>query len=577
MSTYTSIVARFDAGEYGMGVSEYGKVEGFSPEDKKRLGEKLIARLNMLADRHYTRREYDLAERACEIATEIDPAAAGQQDVLRMKLASARIEHAFEQGHYEAGMAKYRNTEGLSQPYREQLTRKLGSFLRASASAHGTSKAYAAAERAYRVALELDPRDALAINGLGVALAGKGDEEGAMEQWRRAIDVRPDYGPPHHNLAGLLMKRGEYEQAMVHYRRAASASKSEDRLARLASRGIAQLLWKMGRKDEATDELRNWLRKDKADGMAAEALAAMLLAMGRHQAAYVAIEPVLDSKSTSPKTRLLAAICAHKMGKNEEALAYLKQVIGKEEPDPETQTAIADVAQLGIEMRESLTSVLNGEPGLAARLRRCLARGYVTLARRQAKEERKAEAASTCRQALELDPESANVRLRVAVMFNGIGMIREATDCCRAAVALEPDFAVAHANLATLLYMTGKPDEAMTESMKALELDGKLASAHAMVALLHVRKRDLAQAMPRYREAVTLAPDRIDHIAIRGLFDLLRKRFGLADAHYALGFCYEKKGDKARARRHYQRYVDRVKEGKFVDLANERLTELKTQ
>ena len=108
----------------------------------------------------------------------------------------------------------------------------------------------------------------------------------------------------------------------------------------------------------------------------------------------------------------------------------------------------------------------------------------------------------------------------------------------------------------------------------ALELDEKPGYVHANVGLLHVLKRDLGQAMPSYGRAVALAPDDTQRIAIADLLDLLKRQPDLAAAHYALGFCYEKEGDWSAAREHYGKYVDAVKEGRFVERAKVRLKQL---
>ena len=66
-------------------------------------------------------------------------------------------------------------------------------------------------------------------------------------------------------------------------------------------------------------------------------------------------------------------------------------------------------------------------------------------------------------------------------------------------------------------------------------------------------------------------------MAVDDLLDLLKKNADTAEAHYALGFCYEKKGDKGdkkAAVQHYEKYVQAVPEGEFAKRAQEKIAEL---
>ena len=112
----------------------------------------------------------------------------------------------------------------------------------------------AEAERAFRRVLELDPKHAPALNGLGVlahqcgrgnvaieligqAIAvndrvpqyhynialvfdalGRADQ--AMTHYRRAVALKPDYAEAHNNLATALATKGQYSEAVTHFRRA---------------------------------------------------------------------------------------------------------------------------------------------------------------------------------------------------------------------------------------------------------------------------------------------------------------------------------------------------------------------
>jgi Flp pilus assembly protein TadD len=72
----------------------------------------------------------------------------------------------------------------------------------------------------WKRALELDPGDARAHTNLGVALfrAGKPDE--AIDHYQQALAANPDYAEAHNDLGIVLARTGRFEEALVHYRRA---------------------------------------------------------------------------------------------------------------------------------------------------------------------------------------------------------------------------------------------------------------------------------------------------------------------------------------------------------------------
>jgi Flp pilus assembly protein TadD len=68
---------------------------------------------------------------------------------------------------------------------------------------------------AYREAVALDPRLAIAWNGLAMALAQAGDLDGALEASRRLVELEPDDPLGHTNLSMFYMRKGMVPEAEV--------------------------------------------------------------------------------------------------------------------------------------------------------------------------------------------------------------------------------------------------------------------------------------------------------------------------------------------------------------------------
>ncbi len=92
--------------------------------------------------------------------------------------------------------------------------------LHATASEQLSKGAFAEARESYQQLVNLDPRDADARNGLGIALAQLAHYGEAEAEFRRAIGIRSGHPEAHFNLAGVLQSTGRYSESEMPLRRA---------------------------------------------------------------------------------------------------------------------------------------------------------------------------------------------------------------------------------------------------------------------------------------------------------------------------------------------------------------------
>ena len=74
--------------------------------------------------------------------------------------------------------------------------------------------------RWYQAAVAIAPANAVARNGLGIALVDKKDLQGAIAEYRKSIELDSDYAPAQNNLGWALQQHGDLEQAIAAYRQA---------------------------------------------------------------------------------------------------------------------------------------------------------------------------------------------------------------------------------------------------------------------------------------------------------------------------------------------------------------------
>jgi tetratricopeptide (TPR) repeat protein len=119
-----------------------------------------------------------------------------------------------KQGQLAEAVRAYRKAITLQPKYALAYT-NLGFTLRAQGK-------LAEAEAASRKAIALEPRLVLAYNHLGIALEAQGKVAEAMQTFRQAIALQPDFAEAHANLGLALLRQGKRTEAVQAFRDAVS-------------------------------------------------------------------------------------------------------------------------------------------------------------------------------------------------------------------------------------------------------------------------------------------------------------------------------------------------------------------
>jgi tetratricopeptide (TPR) repeat protein len=135
-------------------------------------------------------------------------------------------------------------------------------------------------------ALAVTESNAVAHNGLGLALATAGRPEEAIPHYRAALEIQPRHAEAHNNLAGALAVSGRVDEAIGHYERALSI----DRRYPEALNNLGVALAQQGRVAEALERFRAALAIRPDYGKAHANLAAALYTAGDDEAAWREID-----------------------------------------------------------------------------------------------------------------------------------------------------------------------------------------------------------------------------------------------------------------------------------------------
>lgn len=127
------------------------------------------------------------------------------------------------------------------------------------------------------------------------------------------------------------------------------------------------------------------------------------------------------------------------------------------------------------------------------------------------------------RQVVAQDDRSALYRVRWGMLLHERFNNTDAEQLFKEALQRDPKDAQAYLGLA-LVSADGFDSEALEWTAKALELDPKLVAAHELAANLALEDSDTADALQQADQAIQLAPDALDAMAIHAAVEILADR-----------------------------------------------------
>ena len=373
----------------------------------------------------------------------------------------------------------------------------------------------------------------------GVVLANQGHIAQAIDKYRQAVEIAPNYKFPLLNLGHLLWSSGQHEEAIGHMRHLVHLDPN------LAD-GHTVLglnLQATGSLDEAVSCFRRAMEIKPDDSHVHLCLGVALREQGKVDEA---IDQYRESLRLKPDTLMahvsLAKALAMK-GQLDEAVSHLQQAL---EYDPQLAEAYHNLGGL---------KQMQGDTGKAIEYyQRALeaspdyTRAHINLGQLLADEGQWDEAVEHLRGALQTDPDNAEVCFNLANLLNLQGQDREAIEHYRQALQNKPDYEQAHFQLAGKLYKVGQLDEALQHFNAVLEMRPDSAITHYRMAILLTDQGQHDKAITHLRQTLRLNPD--DH-----------------RAHNRLGLALSSRGQTKEAINHF-RQAAQLKPGSYAPIAH---------
>ena len=188
----------------------------------------------------------------------------------------------------------------------------------------------------YTATLQKNPGCWMAHYNLGIVLSEQGEADQAIDHYRRAVALRPDYAEAHYNLGRLLVEQGQLDDAIAHYERAAAINPADAE----AQNNLGVTLFGIGRADDAIAHYQKALeiRPDYAE--ASCNLANALIAKGDFDGAIARYTACLAAIPDQEEAQYNLASALLRKGRTDEAIVEYQKVL---QMHPESADAHANL------------------------------------------------------------------------------------------------------------------------------------------------------------------------------------------------------------------------------------------
>jgi protein O-mannosyl-transferase len=175
----------------------------------------------------------------------------------------------------------------------------------------------------YTATLKKNPACWMVHYNLGIVLSEQGETDQAIDHYRNAVALRPDYADAHYNLGRLLVEQGHLDDAIVHYEKAVAINPADAE----AENNLGVTLFAIGRVDDAIQHYRKALeiRADYAE--ASCNLADALIATGDVDGAIVRYSACLAVMPDQPEAEYNLASALLRKGRADEAIVHYEKVL----------------------------------------------------------------------------------------------------------------------------------------------------------------------------------------------------------------------------------------------------------
>ncbi|XP_050039299.1 UDP-N-acetylglucosamine--peptide N-acetylglucosaminyltransferase 110 kDa subunit isoform X3 [Dermacentor andersoni] len=415
-----------------------------------------------------------------------------------MATTAAAFQSLAELAHREYQAGDYENAERHCMQLWRQDPTNTGVLLLLS-SIHFQCRRLDKSANFSTLAIKQNPLLAEAYSNLGNVYKERGQLSDALENYRHAVRLKPDFIDGYINLAAALVAAGDMEQAVQAYVSALQYNPFQDLYC--VRSDLGNLLKALGRLDEAKACYLKAIETCPTFAVAWSNLGCVFNAQGEiwlaihHFEKAVALDPnFLDAYINLGNVLKEARIFDRAVA------AYLRAL----NLSPNNAVVHGNLACVYYE--QGLIDLAVDTYRRAIDLQPNFPDAYCNLANALKEKSQVTEAEDCYQTALRLCPTHADSLNNLANIKREQGFVEEATRLYLKALEVFPEFAAAHSNLASVLQQQGKLTEALLHYREAIRISPTFADAYSNMGNTLKEMGDVQGALQCYSRAIQINP-----------------------------------------------------------------------
>jgi len=400
----------------------------------------------------------------------------------------------------------------------------------------------------------------------------------AMEAYREALKLKPDFPEAYYQLATLYQLQKDYARAASSLSKAievvGSSPKAVSTVApdflrslldlklgdmdRLTgryeeARGIYQKI--LSNLEKAPKSEKNALTQRELEILVHDRLAKVYQASQDFDAAVREYNELLKLNPPSPLATLVHRNIGQiytRQSQYQEAIFEYQEALRLNPEDEESHLELSDVY---MDLRQYPEAVVQLKEAL--RINPNYVEAYRALGEVYLKQNKTFEALSAYKQALQIRPEDPEALYGLGRVYARQQANSEAIQQYQKVLQIDPKFPGARTNLGLIYYRLGKYEEAISEFIQVLQDNPEDKWAHLGIGLIHAKQGRYPEAEAKYTEVLRIDPDFAPaHNHLGEIYTLQRKFLaaiaeyekalkldpGYAEAYANLGIAYAEMG-----------------------------------
>jgi protein O-GlcNAc transferase len=368
----------------------------------------------------------------------------------------------------------------------------------------------------YKQALKIKPDYAEAYNNMGVVLMDKGEPMAAIDSYKKALQFKPNYAEAYYNMGAALQDKGDPVAAIDSYKKAIKFKPSYA----VAYNNMGVALKEKGDPAAAIDSYKQALKIKPDYAEAYNNMGVALKEKGNPAAAIDSYKQALKIKPDYAEAYINMGNALKDKGELEAAIDSFKQAL-KIKP-----VYVEAYNNMGTALQEK------GDPGAAIdsykqalKIKPDYAEAYNNMGAALQGKGYPDAAIDSYKKALKIKPDYAGAYNNMGNALQEKGDPGAAIDSFKQALKIKPDYAEVYNNMGAALQGKGDPDAAIDSYKQALKIKLDYAEAYNNMGIALKDKGELVAAIDSLKQALKIKPDYAEAHHNKSLAHLLLQDF----------------------------------------------------